>query len=295
MILEKCNKEQQTEDKVPPIWAGAAAQALAATPMHPFDIIKVQLQVSRKLSFKQAFKNIIDQKGYMGLTYGLSASVTRQITYATARFGIYENLKAIYKRRNKPIGVPDRIWMSCIAGALGGLIANPPDMINVRMLNDFAQPPEKRRNYKHVFHGLYSVVKENGFLGLYKGVSLTMMRACIFTTCIFTSYDTYKAMFIRRFGLGDDPKTHFMSSVCATSTAIMISQPVDVMRTRIMSSKGVPRLQVITDIYKKNGIFGYWKGLIPTYARIGPMNIMMYVFFEFFRINFGYYVERIED
>ncbi|XP_044733565.1 mitochondrial dicarboxylate carrier-like [Chrysoperla carnea] len=292
--FKKCNNEQKTEDKVPPWWAGGAAQALSAIPMHPFDIIKVQFQVSEKLSFIEAIHNITREKGIRGFTYGLSASITRQLLYATARFGIYEGFKTEYKRRDKKVEFHDRVWMSCIAGALGGFIANPPDIVNVRMLNDFVLPAEKRRNYKNVVHGLYTVVNNEGFLGLYKGGTMTMLRACVITMSVFTSYDTFKVLLLHRFRLMDDMSTHFITSVLATTTAIMVSQPVDVIRTRVMANVGQPFLQILKDIYVQNGILGFWKGFLPTYARVGPMNITMYVLFEFFRLNFGYYVEKKE-
>jgi len=39
-------------------------------------------------------------------------------------------------------------------------------MINVRLQNDMKVPVEQRRNYKHVFDGLYRVTKhEGGLLG----------------------------------------------------------------------------------------------------------------------------------
>ena len=38
--------------------------------------------------------------------------------------------------------------MSMIAGALGGLVGNPSDVVNIRMQNDSTLPINQRRNYQ---------------------------------------------------------------------------------------------------------------------------------------------------
>ena len=49
------------------------------------------------------------------------------------------------------------------------------------MQNDSKLPIEKRRNYKHCFDGIYRVCKTEGFLGLFSGVHIAVVRG-IFVT-----------------------------------------------------------------------------------------------------------------
>lgn len=67
---------------------------------------------------------------------GLSASILRQMTYSLARFGIYETGKQFYK----PETFQARVAIAAVAGAAGGFIGTPADLVNVRMQNDMKLP-----------------------------------------------------------------------------------------------------------------------------------------------------------
>lgn len=45
------------------------------------------------------------------------------------------------------ITFPMRLTMAAVAGACGGVVGTPADIINVRMQNDIKIPPEQRRKY----------------------------------------------------------------------------------------------------------------------------------------------------
>lgn len=77
----------------------------------------------------------------MALYNGLSASLLRQLTYSTTRFGIYESVKQVM---DKDSSFASRVALAAFAGSCGGLIGTPADKINVRMQNDIKLPPEKR-------------------------------------------------------------------------------------------------------------------------------------------------------
>lgn len=79
--------------------------------------------------------------GVTGFYNGVSASVARQMAYATTRFGIYESGKQ-YVDLNS--------WAQCIslagfAGFWGGVGGVPFDVVNVRMQNDVKLPPSEQR------------------------------------------------------------------------------------------------------------------------------------------------------
>lgn len=70
----------------------------------------------------------------------------RQITYSGTRFGLYE----VGKQHLTPPGTSDipflqKVGLAAVAGACGGFVGTPGDMVNVRMQNDIKLPLEKRR------------------------------------------------------------------------------------------------------------------------------------------------------
>ena len=52
--------------------------------------VYLQTQQEGKLSIIPQTVKIVRSNGFLGLYNGLSASILRQITYSTTRFGIYE-------------------------------------------------------------------------------------------------------------------------------------------------------------------------------------------------------------
>lgn len=102
----------------------------------------LQTQQEGKLSAVQLAGKVIRTQGVLALYNGISASLLRQLTYSTTRFGIYEVGK-------QAIGKDANFWSTILlagsAGAAGGFIGTPADMVNVRMQNDVKLPAESRR------------------------------------------------------------------------------------------------------------------------------------------------------
>lgn len=80
--------------------------------------------------------------GFLALYNGISASLLRQLTYSTARFGIYEVGK---QSLDSNAGFATKVLLAGSSGFIGGIIGTPADMVNVRMQNDVKLPPESRR------------------------------------------------------------------------------------------------------------------------------------------------------
>lgn len=137
-----------------PFWFGGSASSMAACMTHPLDlgtlcafsftsaqrlgltfilfrcpVVKVRLQMrtpEMPSSMVGTIRYIISNNGFLGLYAGLSASLLRQITYSTTRFGIYEELKTLLTKKNegKPPSFPVLVALSCTSGFIGGISGN---------------------------------------------------------------------------------------------------------------------------------------------------------------------------
>lgn len=122
---------------------GGLASAGAACCTHPLDLLKVTLQTQQgKISMLQLTGKVIREQGVTALYNGLSASLMRQLTYSTTRFGIYEVGK---QAMGDASGFGSKVLLAASAGCVGGFVGTPADMVNVRMQNDVKLPPEQRR------------------------------------------------------------------------------------------------------------------------------------------------------
>ena len=233
------------------------------------------------------FLHIYRTHGVPGLYTGLSASMLRQLTYSTVRFGVYEDLKSRFaptqtpKHPGRNLSFLSLIAMSSTAGFLGGIAGNPADVINVRMQSDASKAPSAQLNYKSVLDGLVRIVREEGASALFRGVGANCARAVLMTSSQLASYDIFKTALLSTQHISDGFFTQFMSSVAAGFVATTICSPVDVVKTLIMSAGGkIPLWQTLHAIQRKEGIFWVLRGWVPSFIRLGPQTIITMLIFE---------------
>ncbi|KAH1016005.1 mitochondrial dicarboxylate carrier [Dendroctonus ponderosae] len=276
------------EKRVARWYFGGLSSAFAACCTHPLDLLKVHLQTQQeaKLTLVKMAKNVVKTQGVLALYNGLSASLLRQLTYSTTRFGIYEAVKQKYQ----PDTFASKVALAAGAGACGGFIGTPGDMVNVRMQNDIKLPKEKRRNYKHALDGLVRVYQEEGVRRLFSGASTATSRAIFMTIGQLSFYDQIKLLLLKSDYFGDTLTTHFLSSLCAGAIATSLTQPLDVLKTRAMSAKPGEFSSVGAIILHtaKLGPMGFFKGYVPAFVRLAPQTILTFVFLEQMRLNFGF-------
>lgn len=272
-----------------PFWFGGSAAALAAAVTHPLDLVKVRLQTrapGAPKSMVGTFGYVVKNQGFLGLYNGLSASLLRQLTYSTVRFGVYEDLKIRFAPEATPENPKAKpstlnlVLQSSLAGLLGGIAGNPADVLNVRMQSDFAKPEAERRNYKHAIDGLIRMIREEGPASLFRGVSANASRAVLMTASQLASYDLFK-QFYMGMGMGDNIYTHFSSSLSAGFVATTVCSPVDVIKTRIMSGAGKQSvMEIFRTATQKEGYLWMFRGWVPSFIRLGPHTIFTMIFFE---------------
>ncbi|EFA82220.1 Coatamer protein [Heterostelium album PN500] len=236
----------------------------AAIVTHPIDSLKVRMQLQGEMehtikpsattpgsttttttatTFKpekgsfRMLKHIHETEGIFTLYKGLSASLLRQATYTTTRFGLYGVFKNAFHIDNKSSPFHMKVMVAMLAGAGGAIVGTPADVIMVRMQADGKLPADQRRNYKGVFNGLYRITKEEGLFSLWKGCSPNLVRAMFMTAGQIASYDQAKQMMLASGYFQDDFNTHLTASTISAFVASLVTSPLDVVKTRIMNSK----------------------------------------------------------
>ncbi|KAL9894921.1 mitochondrial dicarboxylate carrier-like [Glossina fuscipes fuscipes] len=292
---------------------GGLSSAAAVSVTHPLDLIKVHLQTQQlpKKSLWQTIVNIYENGGMkssflslLGFYQGISASIVRQLTSTMTRFGIYET----GKRHIDSSKVSHSIALAMGAGFLGGLTGAPTDVVNVRMQNDIKLPAGQQRkigfsfnnifllinrkflfSYKHVFDGFLRIIQEEGARKLLTGAPVAIGRGMLLTISQNLVYDISKGYLLRELHFDDNVGVHFTCSLTSGGCATLATQPLDVVKTRLMNAKAGEYdsyLSVITHI-GRIGPFGFYKGFIPAFARIGPHTVLTFLMMEQLRLHFG--------
>lgn len=204
----------------------------------------------------------------LGFYSGISASLVRQLTYSTARFAIYEEIK--HHVAPNP-GILLLIAAAAASGFAGGIVGNFADVLNVRMQNDSSIPTQQRRNYKHVFDGLIQMTREEGVPSWFRGWLANSSRAAVQTAGQLASYDELKKLLVGQGIAADTLGTQISASFLAGAIAATVTNPVDVVKTRLMASSTKQGIWAITkQLAREDGARWVFKGWLPSFLRIGP-------------------------
>lgn len=253
---------------------------------HPLDLTKVRLQTAAtpgQSLFSMAYL-IVRYEGVFKLYSGLTASLLRQATYSTVRFGAYEFMKEAYQEKNGTL--PSTIIllpMSMLSGALGGLVGNPSDVVNIRMQNDSTLPVTQRRGYKNAFEGIFRITKDEGITSLFRGLIPNLVRGVLMTASQVVTYDIAKSLLVETLGFDPSKKTtHFSASLLAGLVATTVCSPADVVKTRIMNAKGSSEgaLSILKAAVKNEGPGFMFRGWLPSFIRLGPHTIVTFLVLE---------------
>lgn len=191
--------DQKKQVTVYPFWYGGASSCVAAAFTHPLDLAKARMQTV-KVPGRGMIGTLIQtmkSDGVFAIYDGLSASILRQATYSTVRFGVYEKLKELAQGTSKtPPPVYVLLPLSMLGGLCGSVVGNPADLANVRMQNDKLLPVAERRGYHNAVHALVRIAREEGFANLFRGVGPNATRGVLMTASQVVSYDTGKTWLV---------------------------------------------------------------------------------------------------
>lgn len=268
-----------------PFWYGGALLMFACLFTHPLDLAKVRLQTAAKPgdNLIRVVYRIVTQEGPLKVYSGLTASLLRQGTYSTARFGVYEGLKEYFSKDGVQPSTLVLLPCSMAAGAIGGLVGNPLDVVNIRMQNDSSLPAQQRRNYRNAFDGLFRIVREEGVGLLFRGLNPNLVRGVLMTASQVVTYDIAKLLLVDQAGMDPTTKTtHFSASLLAGLVATTVCLPADVVKTRIMNSKekGSSAVSIIKHAVGTEGVGFLFRGWTPAFIRLGPHTIVTFLALE---------------
>lgn len=219
---------------------------------------------------------IYKQEGLRSLYSGIAPAILRQSLYGTLKFGSYYSLKnMIVTHYYDDDCVQENMYInvSCaaLAGAFSSALANPTDVLKVRM-----QVQGKGPNRIPLHKCFYEIYRCEGVKGLYRGVVPTSQRAMTIAAVELPVYDCCKHYLLDTFD--DHPVNHFISSFVASLLAAIASCPIDVIRTRLMNQKKIIRsyggttsvaqstvyftnsFECLTSILRNEGFMALYKG-----------------------------------
>jgi solute carrier family 25 folate transporter 32 len=198
------------------------------------------------------------------------------------------------KMPSAKLGAVDHFLAGTEAGAILVFIFNPLCLVKTRLalqgssLNANTEVTGIKK-YTGMIDALVTIVKEEGFLGLYKGVVpalfLTSHGAVQFST-----YETLKSWSEshRQPKEQQPPWVSVVIGGVSKVVASTITYPYQVIKSRLQQrailNQGPPKYSGMIDcifkIWRNEGVFGFFKGVVPNVIKVVPSAAVTFLVYE---------------
>ncbi|OXG43513.1 solute carrier family 25 (mitochondrial citrate transporter), member 1 [Cryptococcus neoformans] len=316
-------KGKAKEKPIASLLAGATAGGVEAFITFPLESVKTQLQFGaldggKPLTPYQALRSTIQQRGVHGLYAGCTAVVIGNAVKAGVRFTTYDQFKSLLKDDEGKLTAPRSMLAGLGAGMSEAIIAvTPSETIKTKMIEDskLAQP-----RYQGLVHGVQTIIKEEGYRGVYRGVGPVvrhflhqfiviviaigetiwiidkkikycskkkqMLRQGANSAVRFSSYSTLKQLAQGSAVPGEDMPGWMTFGIGATAGVITVysTMPFDVVKTRMQSIHAKQEYRnafhCAFRIFKEEGVFKFWKGTVPRLGRLVMSGGIIFTVYE---------------
>lgn len=264
------------------ILGSASAGICEISVFHPVDTISKRLMSNHtKVSSASEFNKVIF-KEFANESLGKRlGSLFPGLGYAAC----YKILQRVYKYGGQPFaneflntnfkssfedlfGAKNgKLLMSATAGSLigiGEIVLLPLDVLKIKRQTN----PESFKG-----RGFLKIIKDEGF-GLYRGWGWTAARNAPGSFSLFGG-NAFAKEYI--FGLQDYSQAtwsqNFVASIFGASASLIVSAPLDVIKTRIQNrnfDNPESGVTILKNMLKNEGITSFFKGLTPKLLTAGP-------------------------
>jgi solute carrier family 25 uncoupling protein 8/9 len=230
--------------------ASAISACFAEICTIPLDTAKVRLQLQKTVvgdatapaalpkyrGLLGTAATIAREEGAAALWKGIVPGLHRQCIYGGLRIGLYEPVKSFYVGQDHVGDVPlsKKIAAGFTTGAIAIAVANPTDLVKVRLQAEGKLAPGAPRRYAGAMDAYAKIARQEGFTALWTGLGPNVARNAIINAAELASYDQVKQTILKLPGFKDDAVTHLLSGLGAGFFAVCIGSPVDVVRCPLL-------------------------------------------------------------
>ncbi|XP_006611570.1 mitochondrial glycine transporter-like isoform X2 [Apis dorsata] len=263
--------------------AGSLSGTFSTILFQPLDLIKTRLQSKVNLHLDTPKTNtlgtvihIIKNENILGLWKGITPSITRVVPGVGLYFSSLHWLKHTLHVKD-PLTPTEALLLGITARSMSGALLIPITVVKTRFESEIYK-------YNSVGEALKIIYKQEGIRGLSSGLVPTLLRDAPYSGLYLTFYTQLKNIVIE----ADLPYVkssapiHFSCGILAGIFASTVTQPADVIKTKMQlypnEFKNVRN--AVFRIYKKYGMLGYFKGIVPRILRRTLMTAMAWTVYE---------------
>ncbi|KAJ1458992.1 mitochondrial carrier domain-containing protein [Pelagophyceae sp. CCMP2097] len=172
-------QKQGTPQPIVPALAGACCAPFASLISTPLELLKVRIALrvepNTLAALRAAWRN--------GIYVGHGVNTVREAVFLGAYFGVYHRVKQSFTPPGSQTPAYGVAVSGGAAGAAGWLLSFPFDCVKTHLQKAVS---EKRQT---AIQTARQLIRDRGFLGLYRGMGPSIARACVVSSSRFGVYE----------------------------------------------------------------------------------------------------------
>ncbi|XP_066296675.1 solute carrier family 25 member 35-like [Branchiostoma lanceolatum] len=272
---------------------------------NPLAVVRTRMQLQGELksrgTYQRHYRNVFHAfftigrvDGLLALQKGLVPALWSQFFMSAVRLGTYQTLDNLGLTTDTDGNVV--WWRSIVAGAASGcagaFVGSPIIMVKIQLQTQSTSTIAVGHQHTHasMTQGLKAIYREYGMVGLWRGVSGAMPRVAVGSAAQLSTFAISKEK-IRNLGIF--PHNSFAvpvlgAMVCSVAVVTFMT-PFDVVSVRLYNQPVDVRgkgtlyrglLDCFAKIFRKEGLWGLYKGAAASYFCLGPHIILGMVFWD---------------
>ncbi|RYQ98440.1 hypothetical protein Ahy_A07g037343 [Arachis hypogaea] len=256
---------------------------------YPLDTLRIlQQQNSRAGSAITILRNVVAKEGLTSLYRGMAAPLA-SVTFQNAM--VFQSYAVLSRAFCSPVSFNDPPSLKAVAlggvgtGALQSILLSPIELVKIRLqVRDTSQLSEAEKGPIKVAK---NILKTEGFRGIYRGLSITVLRDAPAHGLYFWTYEYARELLHPgcRKSSEESLNTMLVAGGLAGVSSWIFSYPLDVIKTRIQaqtlhSSKYNGILDCLQKSIKEEGYVVLWRGLGTAVARAFIVNGAVFSAYE---------------
>ncbi|KAK2846711.1 hypothetical protein Q5P01_009710 [Channa striata] len=280
--------------------AGAIGGTACVLSGQPFDTTKVKMQTFPTMyrGFIHCFVSTFRQVGIRGLYKGSTPALIANISENAVLFlsyGLCQDVVRFVSRMDKGAELSD--LQKASAGSLASIFSSmaicPTELVKCRLQAMHEMEASGRiasGQRSTVWTVVKTVLKANGPLGFYQGLTSTMVREIPGYFCFFGAYELSRSTFAKYMGTHKDGigiLPLMFSGGFGGACLWLVVYPIDCVKSRIqvysLAGRQEGFMKNFMGILRNEGFTALYSGLTPTMIRTFPANGALFLAYEFSR------------